>query len=462
MSRPETERLKIPAYIAGGFLAASLLFSIGFAVAQMDSVKNTQEAIQSGRLQAEFQPYAKDPIDKNITVRSDVLHALQGGAVLISTEFATGLALLLIDEQGKVLHRWHMENRVFNSMTLQWWKVLPHDMKFVIEDAHLLPGGDVIFVQVMMGIDTFGGQRLARMDSNSHVLWEVPGNFHHFINIAGRPQRIYTLRSTIANSLPDIAPKLKGVSYLNDWVDAYSMDGKKIGEWSIVDAFVRSPYRNWLSSFGFASRQIFHSKTSDGRTLMDFFHVNSVQYLDAKQAKALPLAQEGDLLLSFRGLSALAVLRPSTGQIVWATKGPWFHQHNAEASEDGKLYIYDNDGKEVTALNQKAEPEGQMQSRVIRYNPFNNQMDEIFASRELYSYYMGHYQQLPNGSWIIDSPHQGRVVVVSPEKKIVWQMRTVPDFITHIVPGAKSIATMHYYPATALEFLHQPDSRNTP
>lgn len=61
--------------------------------------------------------------------------------------------------------------------------------------------------------------------------------------------------------------------------------------------------------------------------------------------------------------------------------------------------------------------------------------------------------RLANGSWIIVYPEQGRVLVASSEQKVVWQLRTIPDFTRDRVPYKKVISTMRYYPASALAFL---------
>ena len=45
--------------------------------------------------------------------------------------------------------------------------------------------------------------------------------------------------------------------------------------------------------------------------------------LTAEQAKAIPNAKEGDILLSMRNVNMLAVLDPQEQKIVWAMVGSW-------------------------------------------------------------------------------------------------------------------------------------------
>jgi hypothetical protein len=441
---------------ATAIIRAALFFIAGFVVAQMPPVQHALTAAMSHEGRSELLQYTSDAVDKGITTWSTKPHALKGGAVLLGIKFSTGLALLLVGEDGHILHRWTAENRIFNPDILTWWGTVTTRKGFSVDDAQLLPQGDVILIQVQMDVNNFRGQRLVRLDSESHVVWQVPGNFHHLIDLAGNPQSIYTTTSRLVTALPEVGPPIKNVGYMEDWVEVYTMDGKKTHEWSIIDAFARSPYRTWLTSFEIDIPDLQRINIPRGHILYDLFHLNSVQYLDAMKAKALPGAQEGDLLLSLRGLNALAVFRPKTGTIVWAGKGPWRHQHNARVDDDGKLYIFDNEGRQVIKPDAWAQAKEELQTRVIRYNPYNGQMEEIFASPQLNSFYLGNYQQLADGSWLICSPQRSRIFLLSADKSIDWEMRTVPNLAVEDVPLGKQISMMHYYPASALSFLNVP------
>jgi len=437
------------------FLGAFFLICVGYNLASVESISRALKYYTSYKAVLERRTYAKDPLDKQLTVWSRAPHALEGGALLIGSEYSQNLALMLVDEQGHILHRWQAENKLFNPNVLQWWKTIAMEEGFSLHDALLQPNGDVIFIQKLMDVNNFSGQRLARMDRDSNILWQVPGNFNHFIEIAGNPQHIYVPDSRLVKELPEVGPKLNNTSYLEDWIVAFTLDGRKINEWSVVDAFARSPYRHWLTSFAIDPDMddVQRIEMPDGRVLYDLFHLNSVQYLDAVKARALPGAIEGDLLLSFRGLNALAVLRPSTRQIVWAAKGPWQHQHNVRVGNDGKLYIYDNEGKRVVTSYDGRTPTEAKLTRLVTYNPFNGQLDEIWSGQDLYSAYLGYYYHLPNGSWILSSPQHASIFVVSPEKAITWMLRTVPDPTPGEVPHRKQISTVHYYSAAELSFL---------
>ena len=441
--------------LATGILWAAFFFAVGFAVANLAVVQNTLIAFNSGAYR-ERRATVRDPLDRQLKIWKKVPHALDGGAVLVGAEYSKSLALMLVDEDGKVLHRWQAENRLFNPGTLGWWKQVTTDEGFAIHDAALLPGGDVIFLQALMDVNNFRGQRLARMDKDSHILWEVPGNYHHMIDIAGDPERIFTISSRLAGNLPGAGRPLKGVAYMEDWIESFGMDGKKLGEWSVTDAFARSPYHNWVSSFELDPdmRESQRVNMPDGRTLYDLLHLNSVQYLDASRIASVPNAREGDLLLSFRGLDLIAAMRPSTGQIVWAMKGPWRHQHTVRAEPDGYIYLYDNEGRRFVTSYDERTPVEQKESRILRYRAGTGLIDEIYSGLDIYSAFLGYYHPLSGGNWLISSPQHAAIVVVSPEKKVIWTMRTFDSMELGQAPRAKQISSVHYYPAGYLPFLN--------
>jgi len=453
----ENGPFQIAATLAAIILWTFIIFCAALWTSQTDTFQRVLKDFDSGVAQAELLPYAKDSFDKQLTVWKDIPNALQGGALLIGSQFHLNPALMLVDGDGKILHSWDLEKQLFNRDILSWWKEPLSLDVFAVDDAHLLPDGDVIFTQDLRDLQNFRGQRLARMDWNSHILWQATGAFHHEFDIGGSPRKIYAMLSEMRAELPFIGPKLKNVHYLDDVICAYSLQGKKLDSWPISEAFVNSSYRNLYASFEIDLPDIQRIKSPDGKqVLYDPVHLNSVQYLDAVHAKAIPLAQEGDLLISLRGINTLAVLRPSSRKIIWASTGPWRHQHYARVGDDGKLYVYDNEGAGVhftETANRELKEE--LQSRVLRYDPLNANWDEIYSSPRLHSYWRGYYYALSGGYTIISSPQQSRVIVVTRDKKVVWELRGVPDRDMQVVPYQKQISTVRYYPPDALAFLKQ-------
>ena len=93
----------------------------------------------------------------------------------------------------------------------------------------------------------------------------------------------------------------------------------------------RSPYRHLLH-------------TVSSYSVGDPLHTNAVNVVGAEFAASHPFAEEGDLLLSFRELNAVGIVRPETEELVWATRGPWLGQHDADPLPNGNILLFDNYG----------------------------------------------------------------------------------------------------------------------
>jgi hypothetical protein len=447
--------IQIALYLSALILWVIILFCSGVWFAQTEKFQEALKDIKSGAVAAELLPYAHDRLDKQLTVWQTKSHVLEGGALLLAaTQSGEDPGLFLVDDTGKILHSWSIRNGVSEAQLLEEGNpsTLNSSIQLGVEDAFLLPGGDVVFTEVFL--KDYKPFRLVRMDKDSHIRWQSPGNFHHEIDIAGQPQRIYAVGSQLRNDMPFVAHARAKAQYLDPWIEVYDMDGKKLNAWSVIDAFVRSPYRNLLNATEINLQKMQEFTLPNGEMGYDFLHMNSIQYLDSNQAKALPFTHPGDLLLSFRALSAIAVFRPQTQQIVWAGFGPWRHQHYVHASEDGKLFIYDNEGSRVITVSKDGKSTLEMQSRIIQFDPFTNRMAEIYASPSMLSYYRGYYYQLPDGDWIMSSTESSRVIVVSPEKQVLWELRGVPYRHRQAAPFDKQLNSVEYCPPNLLTFLN--------
>src|ERR1700753_1173108 len=105
------------------FLKLFLVFFLGFVVAHTDTVQRIEKNAGNGELADAVFSNVNDSYDQQIFVQG-IPHALQGGAVLIGPEFSRRLALLLVGEGGQILHRWTVDNDLFNPEIGQWWKKL--------------------------------------------------------------------------------------------------------------------------------------------------------------------------------------------------------------------------------------------------------------------------------------------------------------------------------------------------
>src|SRR5690606_7627779 len=70
----------------------------------------------------------------------------------------------------------------------------------------------------------------------------------------------------------------------------------------------------------------------------DPFHLNDIEPVPGSG----PNWARGDVFLSIRNLSLVALYRPSTGRILWWRQGPWLSQHDVTILDDHRIGIIDN------------------------------------------------------------------------------------------------------------------------
>ena len=377
-----------------------------------------------------------------------------------------GTTASLIDMRGNRVHQW---SRPFSQV----WPNPSHVKHKVSDDAihwfrcRPFPNGDLLAVY-QADTDTPHGYGLAKLDKNSNLLWASSDNFHHDLDI-GDDGKIYTLTHQISNE------QLKGLysivpPYLADYVVVLSPEGKELEKISILEAFQNSPFSIMLAAIKAGGLQIQDDpQTADmpmpgttppaanatvspgkraeitmlhmGREAGDVLHANGVKVLNRAMATKFPLFKEGQVLISLCYLNTIAVLDVPTRSIVWAAKGVWMMQHDAEFLENGHLLLFDNSG----------EPHN---SRVIEFDPitqsypwsYSNENSTMFTSA-----HRGMKQHLPNGNVLIVDADGGRLFEVNSAKSLVWEFGCRAE--STISEAHPIITGAMRYPRSELKFL---------
>jgi hypothetical protein len=361
----------------------------------------------------------------HVTVTADESRRTCDGFTLVTTTEASRATLL--DMRGNIVHRWELP---FSRS----WPTAPHVRRPLSDDrvhwfrGYLYPNGDLLAVYHALG-DTPYGYGLAKMDRDSNLLWTFSANVHHDVDV-GEDGTIFTLTQKYVDPPPG-APKCGDSRHLADYLVVLSPQGKKLKEIPILEAFRDSPFALLLSAIdkpivkgappsvispvpsaiGDLDTVAALSPMSHDPRHGDLLHVNSVRVLRQSQAARFPLFKAGDVLLSVRNLDALAVLNVDTGRVVWAARGPWRRQHDADFLDNGNLLVYDNLGSLA-------------QSRVLEYNPQTQAIAWSYTgenSTPIQAFLRGTVDRLANGNTLIVDPDGQRILEVTPAKKRVWE-----------------------------------------
>ena len=169
-------------------------------------------------------------------------------------------------------------------------------------------------------------------------------------------------------------------------------------EVSILEAFERSPFRNAPHVRGYAPRG-------------DLYHTNAVEVLDGRFADRIPAFREGNVLISMRTQSIVAVLDMVAGEIVWVASDLWRAQHDPKFLDNGNILVFDNKGAKG-------------ESRVVEFDPVSRELVWVYEgdrSNGFFTQMCGASHRLPNGNTLMTESDFGRAFEVTPSGEIVWE-----------------------------------------
>jgi hypothetical protein len=289
---------------------------------------------------------------------------------------------ILMDMDGEVLHEWRYG-------FLETW---PDETESTEIDgseywrwAHLFENGDVLAI--------FDGLGLIKVDRNSNLIWERLGGEHHDLDVTD-DGRIFVLtrRAHMIERINKFAP------ILEDFVAVLDSDGRLLKEVSILEAFENSNFAGSPSARGYVPRG-------------DIYHTNAVEVLDGSLADRIPAFAKGNVLLSMRSLSTIAVLDMNAGEIVWVASDLWLAQHDPKILDNGNILVFDNRGAKG-------------ESRVVEFDPATREMVWVYAgdrSNSFFTQMCGANHRLENGNTLITESDFGRAFEVTPGGEIVWE-----------------------------------------
>jgi hypothetical protein len=356
------------------------------------------------------------------------------GFTLITT--TNGARAVLLDMAGKEVHRWELP---FSKA----WPRAPHVPSQLSDEqihwfrCHAFPNGDLLVIYHADG-DTPYGYGLIKVDKDSKLLWKYEGRVHHDLDVAP-DGTIYTLSQKLERETPGNMDYLP-TPYIADSLVVLSADGEKMAEVPIAECFRDSPYADFFSTS--IAEHVVPGDRSDVTSPLgtssilgskgDLFHVNSIKVLSKELGGKFPLFKAGQVLISLRNIHALAVVDLDKKSVVWAARGMWRLQHDADFLDNGHLLLFDNVGSSRGC-------------RILEYDPVTQAVPWVYrgeGSTQFNALFRGMKQRFKNGNTLIVDPDHGRLLEVTSSKELVWEYH-----------GPRAVTGARRYPADALKFL---------
>ena len=298
-----------------------------------------------------------------------------------------------------MLHRWVVDREALESVIDQANRADGGDRKYRPDTRRLtlalepLPDGSLVIN------GGHGGNGIHRIGHCGELMWTNLGDYDHGVTLGIEGDTVWAFRE--------------------EKIILLALDtGEVLREISVPEISRANP-----NVSVFATRRLVYS----GRTLTDPFHANDIEPLPAELADAFPGFEAGDLLIHHRAVNLVFVLDPDDLKIKWWRLGLTRLGHDPDWQPDGTITMYDNNMRESSRFLEKGQDyDGKLvrYTRLMRIDPATFQVDEIYngSAHDVYSVAKGTHQLLPNGNVLFTSPHQGRVVEITPNGKLVYEL----------------------------------------
>jgi len=310
----------------------------------------------------------------------------------------------LINMQGEMVHQWQITPDLLDGTRTDGLPLQPSLEQLTVAYPRLFPNGDLIAV-LGVGDYTPWGVGIVKVDKDSNLIWKYTRQAHHDLDI-GPDGKIYAMLHTLVTEpFPDLE-RIK-TPFIDDQVVVLSSAGEELQIVSVLQAILNSDYSSIL--------QFADPNQRKG----DFLHLNSINYLSAADARFIPSAAEGDLLISLRQIDVIAVLDVGSSTIKWAVRGPWRVQHDPDLLANGNMLVFDNRGDLANGGT----------SRVLEFNPASLEIVWEYpgdSNERLYTSIFGSQQRLPNGNTLISESNNGRLLEVTTAGQVVWEY-SIPE-----------------------------------
>ncbi|GGY55031.1 arylsulfotransferase family protein [Parvularcula lutaonensis] len=294
---------------------------------------------------------------------------------------------------GSVLNIYSVDEQYVHSQTRRRIPTIDLEpdrdrLRFGMVHPLVEPDGSIIFT----GMST----AMVKLDACSQIEWLVDGAFHHAIE--KDPQGNYWVPGVL------YPHRLNGVSdeFRDDSLTKISPEGEILLERSLAEIVSRS------------GRE--YAILAPAVEPEDPLHLNDIQPV----ASDGPYWKAGDVFLSIRNLSAVALYRPSTDEIVWWRQGPWLMQHDVDVLNEREIAVFDNrantHGPRYVVAGHNNFPVYNFETDEVT-RPF----DEAFRVQNIRSATQGRSELLPDGELFVEEQNHGRVLQMDRDGKLSWQ-----------------------------------------
>ena len=288
------------------------------------------------------------------------------------------------------------------------------------------PNGDLLTVfHFGRSAHPYGGG-VARIDPSGKPVWYRPDYSHHRPHLTdGEAVLVPGMRLGKPRDPPLVSGRdnlrlvMSCPHWRHDLVNAIDPAGRLLGEVSIFDALLESPYGPLLL---YVDR-------------CDPTHVNSVHLLGEDAAG--PGLEPGDLVVSIKHLSAFAILDPETHRLKRMVRGGFMMQHSVLHLEGSRFLLMDNRGGRTA--------DGALGvSRLLMVDAASGEETTIFPNRRTPGHLREPYTTHRGGVAI--SPDRSRALVTFTRESRAVEVRIADGAVLAVFRSLHDMSHMEQFP----------------
>jgi hypothetical protein len=328
---------------------------------------------------------------------------------LLLSRFDGNLKSSVVDlyniKENKLIHSWrpNLKKISFNTKNKKIIDLKKdHNLtRYVISHPLFLSNGDLVI----------HGQwtPLTKIDMCSNIIWSLDYAFHHstekdYENNYWIPFT-YMPNKVSAGMDERIGPFQK--YFLDDGIMKVSKDGEVLFKKSVMQILIDNNLENLIFP---------------GEPSFDPIHLNDIQPVsfDGKNFK------RGDIFLSFRSISVVALYRPSTNKILWYKKNPWVNQHDVDILNSTQISIFNNKSKILFSGGQNIyDASVKKNNNILIYDfekdKISNNYEQLFVKNDIRTPTQGLSEIMKDGSVYIEESDFGRLLKFNKEGKLILE-----------------------------------------
>ena len=285
--------------------------------------------------------------------------------------------------------------------------------------------GDLLVVFHFLHTHPYAGGA-ARIDRTGKPVWYRPDYSHHRPHLTdGEAVLVPGMRRGKPRDPPLVSGRdnlrlvMSCPHWRHDLVNAIDPAGRLLGEVSIFDALLESPYGPLLL---YVDR-------------CDPTHVNSVHLLGEDAAG--PGLEPGDLVVSIKHLSAFAILDPETHRLKRMVRGGFMMQHSVLHLEGSRFLLMDNRGGRTA--------DGALGvSRLLMVDAASGEETTIFPNRRTPGHLREPYTTHRGGVAI--SPDRSRALVTFTRESRAVEVRIADGAVLAVFRSLHDMSHMEQFP----------------